>query len=111
MRKESVGTVQELGDILSRNTSFANGKNRPLDHLHATGACSRFVHENIYGIYFTNEDHAWMALWIAVTDRTKVRKRNITYVRPNENDAIGGVAVYSPDTSLDVFCDDGAFIY
>lgn len=111
---QTIETISCLDALLCDNRFFANGKNRPLDHLYATGASSRWSYENIYGIYLTNPDHAWMALWMAVTDRTRAKKRNLTYIRPDpaRGDHIGKLAVYDPSSvSLDVFCDSGAYLY
>jgi hypothetical protein len=100
-----------MDDLLKSNRFFANGKNISLDHLHATGAQSRWNYENIFGIYVANPAYAWMAAWMAVTDRSKVRKRDIIYHRPSTFDSIGSIEIYDPLGKGDVLCDDGAYLY
>ncbi len=94
MEKIAVNTIDDLDGILRNNTCWANGKNYKIDDLHSTGANSRWLYENIWGIYLTDASHAWMALWMAVTDRIKIKKRDITYVRPR-SDSIGRIAVFA----------------
>jgi hypothetical protein len=101
MQRSTLETIVDLNAFLAQNTHWANGKNIALDHLHQTGAQSRWMRENIYGIYLTQPDYTWMAVWMAITDRTKAAKRNLTYVRPQyaHGDYIGELLLYTEDQS------------
>ncbi len=114
MERIYVKNLAELNDILSEGRYYANGKNIPVDHLYATAANSRWKYENIWGIYLTNEYYSWMALWMAVTSRDKIRKRQIRYIAPKKEggDFIGTIEIYNPDdiTHQDIFCDN-AYLY
>lgn len=117
MKEQTVQTEIELNDFLKDNHFWANGKSFRVDHLHATGAQSRWDYENIYGIYLTNPEHAWMAVYMALIDRNKFRKRAITYFRPQEEsqDYLGRIAIFQESddqiTSDQVVSPEGAFIY
>jgi len=106
---QAIASLDELQDLLRQNTCWANGKNFSIDHLHATGANSRWSYENIFGIYMANPGYAWMAAWMAATDRTKIRKRSITYHRPVIDDHLGRISVCSSEEN--VLRDHDAFLY
>ncbi|TAL49830.1 hypothetical protein EPN81_04515 [Patescibacteria group bacterium] len=111
MKRKVISREQDLQDLLARNQAYANGKNSPVAHLYATVATSRFDIENIFGIYLTRPAYAWMALWMAVTNREVLRKRHLTYYAPRDGDSIGSIAVGGTDVSLgDLLCDQ-AFLY
>ncbi len=111
MKSIALETAQELNDTLRANTGWANGKNFPVDHLHATVAESRWEYENIHGIYLTNEQHAWMGLWMGVCNRNVLRKRHISYMRPKSSvDAIGRIGLFTNTTPEDSVC-DAAYLY
>lgn len=115
MIEQSVRTESELNDFLGNNKYWANGKNFRVDHLHATGAISRWEYENIYGIYLTHPEYAWMAVWMAIVDRNKFRKRNITYFKPSgSGDLIGSISIFLENGKTlpdPIYSDKGAFIY
>ncbi len=115
MNHISPASVSELNELLRNNLYWANGKNIKLDHLHATGAKSRWEYENIWGIYLTNPESAWMGLWMSVTDRTKIPKRNISYVCPQNDldDFIGQVRIFIPegDDIRTAFCESESYLY
>ncbi|PJA45055.1 hypothetical protein CO174_05215 [Candidatus Uhrbacteria bacterium CG_4_9_14_3_um_filter_50_9] len=98
MQHIQVESTRKLQVLLAKNTFFANGKNSPIDHLYATAATSRFEVENLFGIYLTKPDFAWMAIWMAVTDRTKLRKRQLSYHVPKEEDWIGALEIGGLDS-------------
>ncbi len=80
---------------------FANGKNAAVSWLYATAAQSRFPEENVFGIYLSRPGFAWMALWMAVTDRSKLRKRHLGYVRPRGSDHVGRVTIGGANQSIE----------
>lgn len=111
MRSLSIETVESLNQAFRENPGWANGKNFPVDHLHATVAESRWEYENIHGIYLTNEPHAWMALWMAVTNRNILRKRHIGYMRPTEaDDSLGRIKLFTQTPAVDNLC-QSAYVY
>lgn len=91
---------EDLNALLAERRWYANGKNFPVDQLHETIAVSRWPRENLLGIYLTNPEHAWMAVWMAVTRRDCLRKRQLRYRRPatGNNDCLGRLEIYSPET-------------
>jgi hypothetical protein len=106
-----VNSIDDLETLLSKNCLYANGKNMQIDHLHATGAVSRFDRENMYGIYVARPEYAWMAVWMGVVDRKKSKKRDITYCRPRSPDVIGSIRLYAEhDISRDHLCEE-SFVY
>ncbi|HLD21204.1 MAG TPA: hypothetical protein VJB64_03865 [Patescibacteria group bacterium] len=111
MNCETVSCERDLQNLLARNHAYANGKNTPVAHLYATAATSRFDIENIFGIYLTRPTYAWMALWMAVTNRAVLRKRHLTYYTPQEGDSIGSIGVGGTDLSLEQLLCDQAFLY
>jgi|GEM_PF-6212345 len=113
MISQTISSLDQLNDFLKNNSLLANGKNFKVDHLHSTGAKSRFEYENLFGIYLTNTEYAWMALWMGITNRERIKKRNITYIKPDKSkDYIGNVAIYYDRLSKDdVFCKNGAYLY
>ncbi len=112
MESIKVSTTSELNKFFNNNRFYVNGKNIKVDHLHETTANSRWEYENLWGIYLTNTDHAWMGLWMAATSRGKVRKRQIRYISPKEDDFIGRIEIYNPDHLKleDALCDE-AYLY
>jgi hypothetical protein len=104
MESIRVEDLDFLEDILEQGY-WANGKNIQVDHLHQTGANSRFPKENIYGIYLADEQHAWMAFWMAVTDRELVRKRSLRYI------ASGGVGHLEVDSDAPGILRSQAYLY
>jgi hypothetical protein len=111
MRTISINTAAELNDALKNTTGWANGKNFPVDHLHATVAESRWEYENIHGIYLTNEQHAWMGLWMALSNRNVLRKRHISYIKPTSpEDALGNIELFTVLPPEDILC-DSAYVY
>jgi len=116
MEKNTLATVHDLNCALRDNSYWARGTNYPVEHLPATGATSRWEHENIYGIYMTVPNQSWMALWMGATKRRQVRKRHLWYVRPDTkaNDYIGKIRIYEPNEIPDenIFCKEhGAYLY
>ncbi len=93
MKNLTITSESELQELLRMNSAYANGKNVRVSHLYATAAQSRFAFENIFGIYLTRPMAAWMAVWIAITDREKLRKRHLRYHAPRGTDAIGSIAI------------------
>lgn len=85
--------ISELSDLLASGCYWANGKNSRVDHLHRTGAQAALAKENIYGIYLANEEYAWMAFWMAITDRSVLRKRNLLYFRPSGDSRLGRLQI------------------
>lgn len=116
MKKYTIQTIIELNDFLKKNKLWANGKNFSLDQIYATGSNSRWAYENIFGIYFAKPDYAWMALWMAIIDHDKIKKRNITYIHPEilSKDYIGKAMIYIPELNVEIkyaFCANGAYLY
>lgn len=109
-----IHTPDDLNALLAKRRYCANGKNLPVGHLYETVAASRWPHENLLGIYLTNPDHAWMAVWMAITRRDRLRKRQLRYLRPavDAGDSLGRIEIYDPARAVvsDVFC-DRAFLY
>jgi hypothetical protein len=112
MQRLFVSTISELNSILKKNTLWANGKNIKIDHLHRTIALSRWKYENIYGIYVTKPDYAWMAVWMAITDRNKLKKRQLCYHYPSlkDNDYIGSIEIQSEKDVRDLVRHE-AYVY
>ncbi|MBI2637652.1 MAG: hypothetical protein HYW88_02010, partial [Candidatus Sungbacteria bacterium] len=79
MEKRTLDSVVALNELLHHNNYFANGKNFPVTHLYETSANSRWPYENIWGIYLTKPHYAWMALWMSITSRTRLKKRQVKY--------------------------------
>lgn len=97
--------LDSLGDLnvlLANNCIPANGKNMAVDQLYPTAASSRWPHENIWGVYLAKPTHAWMAVWMAVTSRQCLRKRQLGYIRPEpkRGDHVGRVVVYNPQHEM-----------
>ncbi|OGZ65760.1 MAG: hypothetical protein A2822_04435 [Candidatus Staskawiczbacteria bacterium RIFCSPHIGHO2_01_FULL_41_41] len=112
MIKQGINSIEGLNGFLKNNRYWANGKSFPVDHLHATGAQSRWEYENVYGIYLTQPHFAWMAMWMGSTDRERVQKRNLTYVRPENGDWIGAIRIYSLDSGVkELYSKNGCFLY
>ena len=82
MIQRGINSIEDLQELLKNNCYWANGKSFPVNHLHATGAQSRWEYENVYGIYLTQPHFAWMAMWMGSTNRETVQKRNLTYIIP-----------------------------
>lgn len=111
MRTVSIETCAELNDNLLGNTFWANGKNFSVDHLHATISESRWEYENIHGIYLTNENYAWMALWMAVSNRGALRKRHISYIKSSQSsDAVGSIELFTELQPEEALCNE-AYLY
>lgn len=111
MKHETASCEQDLQDLLTSNRAYANGKNSPVTHLYATVATSRFDIENIFGIYLTRPAFAWMALWMAVTDRTVLRKRQLAYRSPQGGDSIGSIVIGGTHVSQGQLLRSQAFLY
>ena len=109
-----IHTPDELNALLAERRYCANGKNLPAEHLYETVAASRWPCENLLGVYLTNPDHAWMAVWMAVTKRDRLRKRQLRYLRPAvaAGEHIGRIEIYNPDhaAKAELFC-ERAFLY
>jgi hypothetical protein len=114
MERIRLDSVKECNALLANNTFAANGKNFPVDHLYATSANSRWPYENLWGIYLAKSDFAWMALWMAVTLRAKMKKRQIAYFCPDKSkrDYIGSIKVFNPErlSAGDILCKT-AYLY
>lgn len=94
-----INSLDECASLLRHNRYHANGKNIQVSHLYATAANSPPVaYEGLWGIYLTKPNFAWMAVWMAVLSRAKVKKRQIRYLRPNvsEGDLTGRAEIYNP---------------
>lgn len=113
MRRIRITSEGELRDVLRRNAAYANGKNGRVDHLYATAAVSRFEEENVFGVYLTVPAFAWMAVWIAATDRAKLRKRQLAYHAPRGDDTIGSISIggLEPAVSSRSLLCNRAFVY
>ncbi|HEU0050857.1 MAG TPA: hypothetical protein VFQ60_02250 [Patescibacteria group bacterium] len=97
MKQERLDRLDQLSVFLRENERYAaNGKNFSVDHLYATAAKSRFEYENLLGIYLTHPAYTWMAVWMAVTNRQILRKRQLEYYRPNHRlgDMIGKLGLF-----------------
>lgn len=113
METKKVKDIAELNSILEGIEYWANGKNFKVDHLHDTKASSRWELENIFGIYLTKPEYAWMALWMAVTSRKNLKKRHLRYFVPktSQGDFIGKIEIFSEgDNVADFFCEK-AYLY
>lgn len=99
MNRVSVTSLGQLHEQIFSGAGWTNGKNFPVDHLHATVAQSRWAYENIHGIYVANETHDWMAVWMAVSKRETLRKRQLRYIAPTAAHILGGLEVF---TSIDI---------
>lgn len=109
-----LNSLESCNDFLRDNIMFSNGKNFRLKFLYATSAKSRWDYENLWGIYLAKPGFSWMALWIAVTSRTAIKKRQIKYLAPKigEGDHVGSVAIYNPENiGLDKIFLDEAYLY
>ncbi|MFO0719019.1 MAG: HAD family phosphatase [Candidatus Paceibacterota bacterium] len=105
-------TLEDLNKILCGNRLYANGKNKKVDHFYETVANSKWSLENLWGIYLAKPEYVWMALWMAVTSREKLKKRQIRYILPKEGDCIGSVEIYNPDKlNLDDIFSKEAYLY
>lgn len=108
-----IKTLNELNSFLEKTYFWANGKNIKIDHLHTTCAESPRKYENLCAIYLTKPNYAWMGVWMAVTSRNKLRKRNLRYIKPDslQEDHIGSLEIFSEKEDLeDCFCEQ-AFLY
>ncbi len=113
MQTLEITSEAELQKFLEGNRAYANGKNDRVIHLYATAAQSRFEIENIYGIYLARPEYTWMAVWMAVTNRTKLRKRHLRYRAPRDVDRIGQLIIGGLDETpapRDLLS-DRAFLY
>ena len=114
MEKRVLDSIDSLNTLLKTNTFPANGKNFQVDRLYATSAVSRWLYENIWGIYLAKPQFAWMALWMAVTSRARLKKRQIKYFFPDtaNGDYIGRVEIFNPDNLelKDIVCEK-AYLY
>ncbi len=113
MKTIEISSVAELNSFLKENRFWGNGKNFRIDTLHATCASSPRDYENLYGIYLTKPDHAWMGLWMGVTSRKNLKKRNLRYRRPDtkNGDHIGRLEIYSEKDDLKEYLCNTAFLY
>ncbi len=102
MRQSVLSSMEECNAFLRQNCFLVNGKNHPVTHLYATSEQSRWGYENLWGVYFTKSNYAWMALWMAVMSRAVLRKRQILYYTPDHaaGDSIGRIAVSTPSQAL-----------
>jgi hypothetical protein len=113
MKRVILDSLPLCNEFLKANKCFANGKNFPVTHLYATAAQSRWCYENLWGIYLTKPQYTWMALWMAATSRSHLKKRQIQYHRPQREvgDYVGHITIYSPDVNpVDFLCDQ-AYVY
>lgn len=111
MKTISIETAAELNGALIDNKYWANGKNFSVDHLHSTISKSRWEYENIHGIYLTNENYAWMGLWMAVSNRNALRKRHISYIKPDlPTDALGSIELFTDLEPQAALCEE-AYLY
>lgn len=99
METRRVGSLLACNAELETNVLFANGKNFQTGHLYETAAKSRWPYENIWGIYLAKPRFAWMALWMAVTSREKIKKRQLKYFSPDfsAGDFLGRMGVFNPE--------------
>lgn len=99
VEKIFVDSIKECNALLKDNSFWANGKNFHVEHLYPTAASSRWPSENLWGIYLAKPRFAWMALWMAITDRKKIKKRQIKYFPPKifGDDCAGKIAVFNPE--------------
>ena len=114
MEKRVLDSIDSCNTLLKTNGFWANGKNFQVDILYATSASSRWPYENIWGIYLAKPHFAWMALWMAVTSRTRLKKRQIRYFFPDmaNGDYIGQVGIFNPELLelKDIVCEK-AYLY
>ena len=108
---QSIDSIDECNMFLKLNSAYANGKNLRVEHLYATGADkSPRAYESLWGIYLSKPQFAWMALWMAVLSRTKLKKRQIKYIRPDysRGDHIGCVQIFNPQElkPKEVLCEE-----
>jgi hypothetical protein len=109
-----LNSIEECNGLLKKNSMFANGKNIRVTSLYETSAKSRWDYENLWGIYLAKPEFAWMALWIAITSRTSLRKRQIKYIPPQteKGDYIGKISIYNPENiELEKIFSREAYIY
>lgn len=114
MERIVFASIKSCNSFLKTNNYLANGKNFRLDFLYATSANSRWPYENIWGIYLTKSQFTWMALWMAVTSRSRLQKRQIRYFFPDtmNGDYIGRIAIYNPrDLSRHDVIQEKAYVY
>ncbi|MBI5732883.1 hypothetical protein HY967_02920 [Candidatus Jorgensenbacteria bacterium] len=114
MKTQYIDSLESLNEVLKRNLCFANGKNFKIEHLYATSANSRWPHENLWGIYLAKPWYTWMAVWMAITSRSLLKKRQIQYVSPKiaEGDHIGHITLYNPEnlSIKEMLCNE-AYLY
>ena len=114
MKKRILDSLESCNTLLQENSYLANGKNFRVNHLYATSAKSRWPHENIWAIYLAKPQFAWMALWMAMTSRNQLKKRQIRYIRPEAaaGDYIGRIEIFNPQNinPTDLLCQE-AYLY
>jgi len=114
MKRVLIDSFESCQRLLEMNRCFANGKNIQVDLLYATSANSRWPYENIWGVYLAKPQFAWMALWMAVTSRSRLQKRQVRYFIPKtaEGDYIGKIAIYNPQNlSRQEVVQEKAYLY
>ncbi len=113
IKRVNILTPTQLNSLLKENNFWTNGKNFRATCLHTTCAESTREYENLWGIYVTKPDYAWMAVWMAITSRKNLKKRHLRYIRPNTNkgDYIGNLEIYSKKESISNYLCEEAFIY
>ncbi len=90
-----IQSTHELDSLLSLRKYCANGKNQLVGDLYDTVAESRWQAENLLAVYLTNPEHAWMAVWMAVTRRDRLKKRQLRYLRPRTGeDGLGRLEIH-----------------
>lgn len=96
--RKTLDCIESCNQLLKANTFFANGKNFRVGHLYNSCAASRLPHENLFGVYLAKPQFAWMALWLAVTSRAHLRKRQVNYFRPHYDcgDWVGRAGIFNP---------------
>lgn len=114
MEKLILDSVESCNKFLKTNRYLTNGKNFRVNHLYATAANSRWCYENLWGIYLAKPQFAWMALWIAITSRSQLKKRQVRYFSPKiiRQDFIGRISIFNPQNIglIDILCKK-AYIY
>lgn len=114
MKKEKIDSLVDCNEFLKENHCFANGKNVRVEYLYATAAKSRWCYENLWGIYLAKPEFSWMALWMAITSRPRLKKRQTQYVSPNtsEGDWVGHIRIFNPLNLrfADILCEE-AYLY
>jgi hypothetical protein len=114
MNRKALNCIESCNTFLKSNTYFSNGKNFCVSQLCETSAKSRLPHENLLGIYLAKPRFTWMALWLAVTSRAHLKKRQVNYFRPDVagGDFVGRAGIFNPQKlpSEAVFCQK-AYLY